>query len=123
MVLGFTPTMPAISLLVLPSTTSFKTWRSRGLSVSSAAGLAFFFIPPVAKQCLSRNAYERPISEGAPPRSNLRVALSKVKPFFDFLSGEYFARYSVAIEDGNGKKQPRLHLGRGRRGGPAPGLR
>src|SRR5213075_457789 len=38
MLLGFTPTMPAISLLVLPSTTSFRTWRSRGLSPSSAAG-------------------------------------------------------------------------------------
>src|SRR5258706_1887750 len=49
MLLGFTPTMPAISLLVLPSTTSFRTWRSRGLSTSSAAGLELFLIAQIAK--------------------------------------------------------------------------
>src|SRR6266850_4640475 len=49
MLLGFTPTIAAISLLVLPSTTSFRTWRSRGLSTSSAAGLELFLIAQIAK--------------------------------------------------------------------------
>src|SRR5437868_9893420 len=65
MLLGFTPAIAATSLLVLPSTTSFSTWRSRGLRTSSAAGLGVLFI------------------DGAPP-GNLKAPVYKVKPFFDF---------------------------------------
>src|SRR5947207_12036103 len=79
MLLGFTPTMAAISLLVFPSTTSFSTWRSRGLSTSSAAGLGAFF-----RQCPSRNTYK------------LRAHLDKVKPFFDFRSAATPERNSRA---------------------------
>jgi hypothetical protein len=41
---GFTPIAAAISLLVLPSTTSFRTSRSRGLSRLSGAAFIFFLI-------------------------------------------------------------------------------
>src|SRR5204863_7726155 len=46
--------------------------------------LWIFFHRAGCKAVCVTKCVRAPISDGAPPRSNLRAALSKVKPFFDF---------------------------------------
>lgn len=67
MLLGFTPTMAAIFLARLAVDDELQDLAFARTERVERSRLGIFFIAPVAEQCVSRNAYERPISEGAPP--------------------------------------------------------